>query len=119
MQPAGGIGSGEPIAAALGVGAQGVWAVSLWLTVEEADLPPAQKQQLLDAGSRDTVRSRSFTGKPCRMLRSEWTDAWESPDTPDPLPMPMQYMVSGDCVARSHRYEIGRASCRERVCQYV
>src|SRR3546814_17036029 len=38
------------------------------------------------------------------MLRSEWTDAWESPDTPDPLPMPMQYRVSGDCVARSHRY---------------
>src|SRR3546814_17726160 len=38
------------------------------------------------------------------MLSSEWTDACESPDTPDPLPMPMQYMVSGDCVARSHRY---------------
>jgi NAD(P)H-dependent flavin oxidoreductase YrpB (nitropropane dioxygenase family) len=101
---AGGIGSGGQIAAALALGAQGVWAGSLWLTVEEADLPPAQKQQLLDATSRDTVRSRSFTGKPCRMLRTEWTDAWERPDTPDPLPMPMQYMVSGDCVARSHRY---------------
>jgi NAD(P)H-dependent flavin oxidoreductase YrpB (nitropropane dioxygenase family) len=81
-----------------------VWAGSLWLTVEEADLPPAQKQQLLDATSRDTVRSRSFTGKPARMIRTEWTDAWEAPDAPDPLPMPLQYMVSGDCVARSHRY---------------
>src|SRR3546814_8491924 len=60
MLAAGGIGSGEQIAAALALGAQGVWAGSLWLTVEEADLPPAQKQQLLDAGSRDTVRSRSF-----------------------------------------------------------
>ena len=57
--------------------APGVWSGTLWLTVEEADIPPAQKQQLLDATSRDTVRSRSFTGKPCRMLRSEWTDAWE------------------------------------------
>ncbi len=104
MLAAGGVGSGEQIAAALALGAQGVWAGSLWLTVEEADLPPAQKQQLLDAGSRDTVRSRSFTGKPCRMLKSEWTEAWERPDTPDPLPMPMQYMVSGNCVARSHRY---------------
>ena len=56
MLAAGGIGSGEQIAAALALGAQGVWAGSLWLTVEEADLPPAQKQQLLDAGSRDTVR---------------------------------------------------------------
>ena len=101
---AGGIGSGEQIAAALAMGAQGVWAGSLWLTVEEADLPPAQKQQLLDASSRDTVRSRSFTGKPCRMIKTEWTEAWSQPDTPDPLPMPLQYMVSGDCVARSHRY---------------
>jgi NAD(P)H-dependent flavin oxidoreductase YrpB (nitropropane dioxygenase family) len=101
---AGGIGSGHQIAAALAMGAQGVWAGSLWLTVEEADLPPAQKQQLLDATSRDTVRSRSFTGKPCRMLRNDWTEAWEAADSPDPLPMPLQYMVSGDCVARSHRY---------------
>ena len=104
MLAAGGIGSGQQIAAALALGAQGVWAGSLWLTVEEADLPPAQKQQLLDAGSRDTVRSRSFTGKPCRMLKSDWTEAWDAPDTPDPLPMPMQYMVSGNCVARGHRY---------------
>jgi NAD(P)H-dependent flavin oxidoreductase YrpB (nitropropane dioxygenase family) len=104
MLAAGGIGSGQQIAAALSLGAQGVWAGSLWLTVEEADLPPAQKQQLLDADSRATVRSRSFTGKPCRMLRNEWTDAWEAADTPDPLPMPMQYMVSGNCVARGHRY---------------
>jgi NAD(P)H-dependent flavin oxidoreductase YrpB (nitropropane dioxygenase family) len=104
MLAAGGIGSGEQIAAALALGAQGVWAGSLWLTVEEADLPPAQKQQLLDATSRDTVRSRSFTGKPARMLRTKWTEAWEAADAPDPLPMPLQYMVSGDCVARSHRY---------------
>jgi len=104
MLAAGGVGTGQQIAAALALGAQGVWAGSLWLTVEEADLPPAQKQQLLDADSRATVRSRSFTGKPCRMLRNEWTDAWERPDTPDPLPMPMQYMVSGNCVARGHRY---------------
>jgi NAD(P)H-dependent flavin oxidoreductase YrpB (nitropropane dioxygenase family) len=101
---AGGIGSGGQIAAALALGAQGVWAGSLWLTVEEADLPPAQKQQLIEKTSRDTVRSRSFTGKPCRMLRSAWTDAWDAPENPDPLPMPMQYMVSGDCVARGHRY---------------
>ena len=51
MLAAGGIGSGEQIAAALAMGAQGVWTGSLWLTVEEADLPPAQKQQLLDATS--------------------------------------------------------------------
>jgi NAD(P)H-dependent flavin oxidoreductase YrpB (nitropropane dioxygenase family) len=101
---AGGIGSGQQIAAALGMGAAGVWTGSLWLTVEESGLPPAQKDQLLAAVSRDTIRSRSFTGKPCRMLRNDWTDAWDRPDAPDPLPMPLQYMVSGDAVSQAHRY---------------
>jgi NAD(P)H-dependent flavin oxidoreductase YrpB (nitropropane dioxygenase family) len=101
---AGGIGTGAQIAAALALGAQGVWTGSLWLTVEEADLTPVQKEQLIAASSRDTVRSRSYTGKPARMLRTDWTEAWERPDTPDPLPMPLQYMVSGDAVARAHRY---------------
>jgi NAD(P)H-dependent flavin oxidoreductase YrpB (nitropropane dioxygenase family) len=101
---AGGIGSGAQIAAALALGAQGVWAGSLWLTVEESDLPPAQKEQLLKAESRNTVRSRSVTGKPARMLRNDWTEAWEQPGNPDPLPMPLQYMVSGDMVARTHQY---------------
>jgi NAD(P)H-dependent flavin oxidoreductase YrpB (nitropropane dioxygenase family) len=38
------------------------------------------------------------------MIRNDWTDAWERDDTPDPLPMPMQYMVSGEAVARTHQY---------------
>jgi NAD(P)H-dependent flavin oxidoreductase YrpB (nitropropane dioxygenase family) len=101
---AGGIGTGAQMAAALARGAPGGWTGSLWLTVEEAETPPAQMDSLLAAGSRDTVRSRSYTGKPCRMLKNEWTEAWESEDTPDPLGMPLQYMVTGDAVARGHRY---------------
>ena len=104
VRAAGGIGSGRQIAAALALGAQGVWAGSLWLTVEESDVPPAQKQSLLEAGSRDTVRSRSWTGKPCRMLRNDWTEAWESPDNPKPLGMPLQFMVTGEMVARASQY---------------
>ena len=101
---AGGIGSGRQIAAALAMGAQGVWTGSIWLTVQEADAPPAQRDAYLAAGSRDTVRSRSFTGKPCRMLRNDWTDAWEAPDSPKPLGMPLQFMVTSEAVARGHRY---------------
>ncbi|HRI17611.1 MAG TPA: cyanophycinase, partial [Burkholderiaceae bacterium] len=52
----------------------------------------------------DTVRSRSFTGKPCRMLKNDWTEAWETPGNPEPLGMPLQYMVSGVAVAATHRY---------------
>ncbi len=101
---AGGIGTGRQIAAALAMGAQGVWTGSLWLTVQEADAPPAQMEAYLAATSRDTVRSRSFTGKPCRMLRNDWTDAWENPDGPKPLGMPLQFMVTSEAVARGHRY---------------
>lgn len=101
---AGGIGSGRQIAAALAVGAQGVWTGSLWLAVEEADAPPAQRQSYFDATSKDTVRSRSFTGKPCRMLKNEWTEAWEKADTPEPLAMPLQGMVTMEAVTRTHRY---------------
>jgi NAD(P)H-dependent flavin oxidoreductase YrpB (nitropropane dioxygenase family) len=101
---AGGIGSGQQIAAALALGAQGVWTGSLWLTVAEAECPPAQMAAYLAAGSGDTVRSRSFTGKPCRMLRNDWTEAWEAPDTPDPLGMPLQNMVTMDALTRTQRY---------------
>jgi NAD(P)H-dependent flavin oxidoreductase YrpB (nitropropane dioxygenase family) len=101
---AGGIGSGRQMAAALALGAQGAWTGSIWLAVQEAEAPPAQMQSYFDASSRDTVRSRSFTGKPCRMLRNDWTEAWEQPDTPDPLGMPLQFMVTADAVSRVNRY---------------
>uniref|UniRef100_UPI003D93CF32 nitronate monooxygenase n=1 Tax=Gordonia sp. B7-2 TaxID=3420932 RepID=UPI003D93CF32 len=101
---AGGIGSGQQIAAALALGAQGAWSGSQWLMVEEAENTPVQQAAYINAGSRDTVRSRSFTGKPCRMLRNDWTEAWENPENPDPLGMPLQYMVSGMAVAATHKY---------------
>lgn len=103
---AGGVGSGRQMAAAMVMGAAGVWTGSLWLTVEEADVPPAQMETYLAATSRDTVRSRSFTGKPCRMLKNDWTEAWEQPDTPNPLPMPLQMMVAIEGVSRGHAYPV-------------
>ncbi|MDG3010706.1 nitronate monooxygenase [Rhodococcus sp. D2-41] len=101
---AGGIGSGQQIAAALALGAQGAWSGSQWLMVEEAQNTAVQQDAYVKATSRDTVRSRSFTGKPCRMLRNEWTEAWAQEDNPDPLGMPLQYMVSGMAVAATHKY---------------
>ena len=101
---AGGIGDGRQMAAAMAMGAQGVWCGTLWLTVTESDCPPEQKQSYLDATSSDTVRSRSFTGKPARLLRNDWTNAWDRDDTPDPLGMPLQFMVASEAVVRGHRY---------------
>lgn len=101
---AGGIADGRQLAAAMAMGAAGAWTGSLWLTVEEANVPPAQQQTLIEASSHDTVRSRSWTGKPARMLKNDWTEAWEREDTPNPLPMPLQMMVALDGVKRGHRY---------------
>jgi NAD(P)H-dependent flavin oxidoreductase YrpB (nitropropane dioxygenase family) len=98
------VGTGYQMAAALAMGAQGVWTGSLWLTVEEAETPPEQMESLFNATSHDTVRSRSWTGKPCRMLRNDWTEAWASTETPDPLGMPLQFMVTADAVSRTSRY---------------
>ena len=92
------------MAAAMVLGASGVWTGSLWLTVEEADVPPKQMESYLKATSRDTVRSRSFTGKPCRLLKNDWTEAWEAPGNPKPLGMPLQMMVAIEAVSRGHRY---------------
>ena len=97
---AGGIASGRQAAAALALGAQGVWTGSVWLGVSEADVSPLVKQKLFRAGSRDAVRSRSMTGKPARMLRTAWTEAWERPDCPGTLPMPLQYMATAEASAR-------------------
>jgi NAD(P)H-dependent flavin oxidoreductase YrpB (nitropropane dioxygenase family) len=100
---AGGIGSGRQIAAALALGAQGVWTGSIWLTVAEADTNPLVVENLLAATSRDTVRARVMTGKPARLLRSAWSEAWDRPDAPDPLPMPLQGMLYGEAARRISR----------------
>jgi NAD(P)H-dependent flavin oxidoreductase YrpB (nitropropane dioxygenase family) len=101
---AGGVGTGRQIAAALAMGAEGVWTGSIWLTVQEAEASPAQLESYFRASSADTVRSRSWTGKPCRMLRNDWTEAWASEGAPEPLGMPLQGMVTVEAIARVHRY---------------
>jgi len=100
---AGGIANGRQLTAALALGAQGVWCGSVWLTTEEAETHPVVKQKFLKASSRDTIRSRSLTGKPARQLKSAWTDAWEDPASPDPLPMPLQPRLVREAQARINR----------------
>ena len=101
---AGGIGNGRQMLAAMSMGAEGVWLGSMWLNATEASAEPAQRDSYMNATSEDTVRSRSFTGKTCRMLKNEWTEAWERDDTPDPLPMPLQGYLAFDAQRRTHRY---------------
>jgi NAD(P)H-dependent flavin oxidoreductase YrpB (nitropropane dioxygenase family) len=100
---AGGIACGRQMAAAMALGAEGVWCGSVWLTTNEAETSPVVKEKFLAATSADTRRSRSLTGKPARMLRTAWTDAWEAADAPAPLGMPLQSILVADAQRRIHR----------------
>lgn len=102
---AGGIGTGRQIAAALALGAEGVWTGSIWLGVSESNTGPRMQQRLFDATSNDTIRSRSLSGKPARQLKTKYIEAWEDPKNPDPLPMPLQMLLCAPYTAR-----IGRAA---------
>ena len=87
---AGGIGRGRQMAAALTLGAEGIWCGSIWLSTSESELIPELKERFFAAKAEDAVQSRSRTGKPVRMLRSKMTEAWEVAGAPPFLPMPLQ-----------------------------
>ncbi|MEC3974791.1 NAD(P)H-dependent flavin oxidoreductase [Amycolatopsis sp. H20-H5] len=104
---AGGIGSGRQVAAALALGAAGVWMGSFWLATEEYRQTmtgsEAMQQALVAAGSADTVRTRIYTGKPARLLKTRWTEAWAAADAPEPLPMPLQNLLVSPAHNRIHQ----------------
>jgi NAD(P)H-dependent flavin oxidoreductase YrpB (nitropropane dioxygenase family) len=100
---AGGIGCGRQVAAALALGAVGVWMGSAWLTTEEYALTSAVgalREALLAATSSDTVRSRIYSGKPARLLKNRWTQAWTEPGAPEPLQMPLQNLLVSEAHQR-------------------
>ncbi len=102
---AGGITRGSQIAAALAMGAQGVWCGTIWLGTRESELTPFEKNVLFATRAEDTVRSRVRTGKPVRMVRSRMSEAWEKPDAPGYLPTPLQGILYNEIHARIVRSE--------------
>ena len=115
---AGGIGRGRQMAAAMALGAAGVWCGSVWLTTDEAETHEVVKEKMLAATSADTLRSRSLTGKPARMLRSAWTDEWARPDTADPLGMPLQSILTSEAQRRINRAAYTKGSGAEQLANY-
>jgi NAD(P)H-dependent flavin oxidoreductase YrpB (nitropropane dioxygenase family) len=117
---AGGIVTGRQMAAAIALGAAGAWTGSVWLTTREAETAPATVQKMLAATSRDTVRSRSRTGKLSRQLVSDWTKAWEVPGAPAPLPMPLQPMLTQPSLTRIDKLaERGDEGARQLATYWV
>src|SRR4051794_22077361 len=104
---AGGIGTGRQVAASLALGAQGVWTGSVWLTTEEYSNLNTNKgmtEAFLRASSADTVRTRVYTGKPARLLKTKWTEAWAEEGAPEPLPMPLQNLLVSDAHSRMNEH---------------
>ena len=117
---AGGIVTGQQMAAAMAMGASGAWCGSVWLTTVESEVPPVIKEKMVAANSSETVRSRSRTGKHSRQLVSPWPDAWESDKAPDPLPMPLQPMVAEPALQKVNKLaEGGHEGARELSTYWV
>ena len=117
---AGGIVMGRQLAACMAMGAHGAWTGSMWLTTKEAFTSPVIKEKLIAASSRETVRSKTRTGKYSRQLRSPWTDYWESDAAPDSLPMPLQGLVAEPALARVTKLaEAGHKGARDLATYFV
>jgi NAD(P)H-dependent flavin oxidoreductase YrpB (nitropropane dioxygenase family) len=117
---AGGIMTGGQMAGMMAAGAEGAWTGSVWLATPEAETSEAFRAKMVAARSRDTVRSRSRTGKPARQLKTAWHDAWEAEDGPGTLPMPLMGMVSEPAFKRIEREAAaGNDSARELVSYFV
>jgi NAD(P)H-dependent flavin oxidoreductase YrpB (nitropropane dioxygenase family) len=75
---------------------------------------------MIAARSRDTVRSRSRTGKPARQLKTAWHEAWDGPDSPGTLPMPLMGMVSEPSFQRIEKAVLGgNEAARDLVSYFV
>jgi NAD(P)H-dependent flavin oxidoreductase YrpB (nitropropane dioxygenase family) len=117
---AGGIMTGQQMAGCMALGAQGAWTGSVWLATTEAETSPTFRDKMIEATSRDTVRSKARTGKPARQLRSAWHAAWEAKDSPSTLPLPLMPMLSQPALAQVDRAaDAGNAKARELVTYFV
>ncbi|HXQ11431.1 MAG TPA: nitronate monooxygenase [Caulobacteraceae bacterium] len=118
---AGGIMTGQQMAACMAMGAAGVWTGSVWLATTESETSEIFREKMIEATSRDAVRVRTRTGKPARQLRSAWTEAWDrSPDSPGPLPMPLMTLVSENALRSVNRAaEAGNEKARDMVTYFV
>ena len=117
---AGGIVTGRQMAAMMALGAAGAWTGSVWLMTSESECSPLLQEKFAAATSRDTVRSKSRTGKYTRQLRSAWTDAWQAPEAPEPLPMPLQSLVSEPALAKINKLaEAGDPGAKQLATYWV
>ena len=117
---AGGIMTGSQMAGMMAMGAQGAWCGSVWLATTEAETSETFRDKMVAARSRDTIRSKARTGKPARQLKTGWHEAWEGPDSPGTLPMPLMGLVSEPSFRQIEKAAAGgNQGARELVSYFV
>jgi NAD(P)H-dependent flavin oxidoreductase YrpB (nitropropane dioxygenase family) len=117
---AGGIMTGAQMAGCMAMGAAGAWTGSVWLATTDSEVSDSFRTKMIAAGSRDTIRSKARTGKPSRQLRSAWHDAWEGPESPGSLPLPLMSILSTPAFARiDQAADAGNAKAHELVSYWV
>jgi enoyl-[acyl-carrier protein] reductase II len=103
---AGGLFDGRGLAAALALGADGVWIGTRFIATPEARAVNGYKEALIATGEDGTVITRSYTGKTCRVVRNSWTNEFEA--NPQNLkPFPAQAVASMQAGANHLGYPEG------------
>lgn len=90
---AGGLYDGRGLAAALALGAQGVWMGTRFIASAEAHAGELYRQAVIAASDEDTIRTRCYSGKPMRVRKNAYVEDWEARPS-DIQPFPQQAMVS-------------------------
>lgn len=99
---AGGISDGRGLAAARCLGADAVWVGTRFIASHEAYGHDAFKRRVVEGNSRDTILTKSYTGKPLRAFRNDWTSQWEQ-QAGQIRNFPGQYAVAGTLVETGYQ----------------
>lgn len=103
---AGGLFDGRGLAASLALGADAVWIGTRFIATPEARAVNGYKEALVTSREDDTVISRSYTGKPCRVVRNEWTNYYEQ-NPQDIKTFPQQAIASSQANVNHLGYPSG------------
>jgi enoyl-[acyl-carrier protein] reductase II len=111
---AGGIADGRGLAAALALGAVGIWIGTRFIATPEAYCHENYKQKVVQIGEEGTIVTRAASGKPCRLIRNTFTREWEKREA-EILPFPLQAVRVGRAASLRAReegdIEHGNAPC--------
>ncbi|MET0294468.1 MAG: nitronate monooxygenase [Phenylobacterium sp.] len=111
---AGGIATGRQMAAVMALGAQGAWTGTIWLATPESNASEMAQDIIVNATSRDTMRAKTTTGKPCRQTKSAWHEAWLAPGAPPSPPMPLMQFLGQPAMAAVQK-SVANGNQRARV----